>query len=153
MTPSVAQSTWTAFCDGGSRGNPGHAGYGVYIVDAAHAEVARIKAYIGIATNNVAEYRGLLAALEFVNERHVQSLHVISDSELMVNQILCKYKVRSVELQPLWLRAQALICRIPTFSIVHVLRSRNVIADRLVNEAIDSATATSNGEQTCVINA
>lgn len=136
MDPSVPKRL-IAFCDGGSRGNPGHAGFGVDIVDDEQNHVAQLSQYLGITTNNVAEYRGLIAALKFTKDCGVDTLTVISDSELMVCQIRGLYKVRSAVLRPLFLEAHSLIRFIPNFTIQHVLRSHNREADRLANEAMD----------------
>lgn len=126
-----------AYCDGGSRGNPGHAGYGVDFVDDQNTHVAQLSEYLGITTNNVAEYRGLIAALKFAIDCGVSDLTVISDSELMVCQIRGLYKVRSAILRPLYIEAYSLMCSIPTFTIRHVLRAENREADRLANLAMD----------------
>lgn len=136
MAPSVPTSL-IAHCDGGSRGNPGHAAYGVDILDAENNRVAQLSQYLGITTNNVAEYRGLIAALKFARDCGVSELTVISDSELMVCQVRGLYKVRSEVLRPLYNEVQSLIRTIPTFKIRHVLRSDNREADRLANEAMD----------------
>jgi ribonuclease HI len=127
-----------ASVDGGSRGNPGPAGYGVRI---AHADgrVIDLKAPLGICTNNVAEYHGLLAALSWAAEHGVRRLRVRSDSELLVRQMRGEYRVKSRGLQPLYEEARALVRRIGTVRFEHVPRELNADADRLANEAIDEA--------------
>lgn len=127
-----------AHIDGGARGNPGPAGYGVVIQDETKKKVAGLSEYIGHQTNNIAEYRGLIAALEFAVANRHNALKVISDSELLVRQIKGIYKVKNAALQELHRRAKALIAKLDWFSIEHVLRGHNEEADRLANEAMDS---------------
>jgi ribonuclease HI len=129
---------FVAFSDGGARGNPGPAGYGVVIQDEAGKQVAALSEYLGHQTNNFAEYQGLIAALEYaVNNGH-KALKVISDSELLVRQIKGIYKVKNAALQDLHGRAKELIAKLDWFSIGHVLRGHNEDADRLANEAMDN---------------
>jgi len=127
----------TAFCDGGSRGNPGPAGFGVY-VEGPHGEtLGELSEFLGKRTNNFAEYSGLLAALSFALEQGYPRLKVVSDSELMVKQIKGQYRVNSPELRPLYEEAKRRIARIDSFQIQHVLRDKNKHADRLANVAMD----------------
>lgn len=128
------------YIDGGSRGNPGPAGYGVRIEQPAGTLVEEFGAPIGIATNNVAEYRGLVAALEWVAARGHQQAHVRSDSLLLVQQMRGLYKVRNTWLQPLHARARLLAHRIGRVTFEHVGRALNAHADRLANAAMDQAT-------------
>ena len=125
--------------DGGSRGNPGPAAYG-YVLEAEDGTVldARGEA-IGTATNNVAEYRGLLAGLEAALERGVEEIEVISDSELLVKQMRGEYKVKNETLRELVDDAHALADRLARVRYTAVRREHNELADRLVNEALDSA--------------
>jgi len=126
-----------AYSDGGARGNPGPAGYGVVIQDETGEKVAALSEYLGHQTNNVAEYQGLIAALEYaVNNGH-KALKVISDSELLVRQIKGIYKVKNSTLQQLHGRAKDLIAQLDWFSIGHVLRGHNQEADTLANAAMD----------------
>jgi ribonuclease HI len=135
-TPSSAG--WiTAYCDGGSRGNPGPSGYGVYILDENGKALAELSEYLGKQTNNHAEYSGLLAALSFALEKGHTKLRVVSDSELMVKQIKGQYRVNSPELRPLYEEAKRRIARLDQFRIEHVLRGKNKEADRLANVAMD----------------
>ena len=134
-TPSTAPIT--AHCDGGARGNPGPAGYGAEITDAQGNVLAELSEFLGIRTNNVAEYSGLLATLEYALDHGHRSLRVISDSELMVKQIQGKYKVKSPDLLPLFQEAKRRIARLDGFEIEHALRHKNKAADRLANEAMD----------------
>jgi ribonuclease HI len=126
-----------AFSDGGARGNPGPSGYGVVVQDEAGRKVAALSEYLGHQTNNVAEYRGLIAALEYAVAKGHKALKVISDSELLVRQIKGVYKVNNAALQLLHRRAQELIAQLEWFSIGHVLRGHNEEADRLANAAMD----------------
>jgi len=126
-----------AHVDGGSRGNPGPAGYGVVIENQHGAPVAEISRYLGHRTNNFAEYSGLIAALAYVLEHQHSALRVLSDSELMVRQMNGVYKVRSPELRPLYEEAKRLARQLQWFRIEHVRREHNAQADRLANEAMD----------------
>ncbi len=129
-----------AYIDGGSRGNPGPAGYGVRFQTEDGALVEEFHDSIGVATNNVAEYSGLLAALRYALEHGVDRLLVRSDSLLLVNQMLGRYKVRNPGLQPLHAEAQALARRLRSVKFEHVGRAANVHADRLANAAMDQAS-------------
>jgi len=125
--------------DGGARGNPGPAAYG-YVLETEDGHVldARGEA-IGIATNNVAEYRALVAGLEKAVELGVDELEVISDSELLVKQMTGEYKVKNAALRELSLEAARLARNLRWVSYKAVRREHNELADRLVNEALDSA--------------
>ena len=131
----------TAYIDGGSRGNPGPAGYGVQIVDDQGSVVAELHESVGTATNNVAEYRGLLAALAWAIDHGVTRLNIRSDSELLVRQLKGEYRVKNPGLQPLYQEARALIARLGTVKFEHVRRELNKEADRLANLAMDEAAA------------
>jgi ribonuclease HI len=132
-----AENWITAFCDGGSRGNPGPAGYGVHIQDENGTKVAELSEYLGKKTNNFAEYSGLLAALDYAIANGHARLKVVADSELMVKQIKGQYRVNSPELRPLYDEAKRRIARLDGFQIQHVLRGKNANADRLANAAMD----------------
>lgn len=129
-----------AHSDGGARGNPGPAGYGVVIQDETGQKVAALSEYLGHQTNNFAEYQGLIAALEYAIEHGPKALKLISDSELLVRQIKGIYKVKNATLQDLHGRAKELIARLDWFSIGHALREHNQEADRLANDAMDRGT-------------
>jgi ribonuclease HI len=129
-----------AYIDGGSRGNPGPAGYGVRIEDADGQLVEELHGALGVATNNVAEYRGLLAALQWAVDRGVRRLAVRSDSELLVKQMRGDYRVKHPNLQPLYRDARTLVDRLDRVTFEHVRRELNVEADRLANKAMDEAT-------------
>lgn len=126
-----------AHSDGGARGNPGPAGYGVVIQDETGRKVAALSEYLGHQTNNFAEYQGLIAALEYAIQHGPKALKLISDSELLVRQIKGIYKVKNPTLQDLHARAKDLIAKLDWFSIGHALREHNQEADRLANEAMD----------------
>lgn len=140
MTPSVPEHHLVAHVDGGARGNPGPAGYGVVVEDEAGHKVAALSQYLGHQTNNFAEYQGLIAALEFAVSKGYKALRVVSDSELMVRQIKGIYKVKNPALQDLHARAKQLIAHLEWFSIGHVLRGHNQEADRLANAAMDKGS-------------
>jgi ribonuclease HI len=129
-----------AHIDGGARGNPGPAGFGVAIDDTNGKRVAELSEFLGPQTNNFAEYSGLIAALEYALEHGYRSLRVVSDSELLVKQIKGLYKVRSESLLDIYRHARQLIAKLDHFEIGHVLRHLNKDADRLANQAMDRGT-------------
>ena len=131
----------TAYIDGGSRGNPGPAGYGVRFETPAGEPIEELHESIGIATNNVAEYRGLLAALTWALAHGHSAVHVRSDSELLVRQMKGEYRVKNAGLQPLFEEARRLAARVGQVTFEHVRRERNRDADRLANLAMDKAAA------------
>jgi len=128
-----------AYIDGGARGNPGPAGYGVRIERADGELIEEFAESIGIATNNVAEYRALIAALDWARRHEQRELHVRSDSQLLVQQMLGNYKVKHPGLQPLHARARMLAHEVGRITFEHVRREKNVHADRLANTAMDDA--------------
>ena len=126
------------FTDGGARGNPGPAAYG-YVLEAEDGSVlAAHGERIGVATNNVAEYRALIAGLEKALELELDSVGVVSDSELLVKQMTGEYRVKNEALKELSSEAARLARRIGDVSYTAVLREHNELADRLVNEALDA---------------
>lgn len=129
-----------AHVDGGARGNPGPAGFGVLLHDEAGHKVAELSEYLGKQTNNFAEYSALLAALNYALQHGHKALKVFSDSELMVKQINGQYKVSNPMLKELHGKAWELIRQLDSFSISHVLREKNRGADRLANLAMDRGT-------------
>jgi ribonuclease HI len=131
----------TAYIDGGARGNPGPAGYGVRIEAADGSVLQELHGSLGVATNNVAEYNGLLAALAWVLDRGEHALHVRSDSELLVKQMRGEYRVKHPGLQPLHEEALALARRIGRVTFEHIRRELNKEADRLSNLGMDEAEA------------
>jgi probable phosphoglycerate mutase len=136
----VTAPALVAYIDGGARGNPGPAGFGVRIEQLDGALVEEFSEAIGHATNNVAEYRGLLAALEWAKRRGCRELHVRSDSLLLVQQMLGNYKVKNAGLQPLHAKARLLAHEVGRVTFEHVGRSLNAHADRLANAAMDQAS-------------
>ncbi len=134
-----APAAFRANIDGGSRGNPGPAAYGVIIRDASGELVTKLKKYIGRMSNNVAEYYGLIAALDYAQSHKIRALRIESDSELLVKQMRGQYKVKSADLQPLFERAKKMTQGFESFRIDHVYREQNREADALANEALDAA--------------
>jgi ribonuclease HI len=130
-----------AYIDGGARGNPGPAGFGVRIETPDGTLVEEFQEAIGVATNNVAEYRGLLAALEWARAHDAPELLVRSDSLLLVQQMLGNFKVKNAGLQPLHAKARTLAGQIGRVAFEHVRRESNTHADRLANLAMDAAAA------------
>jgi probable phosphoglycerate mutase len=134
-----------AYIDGGARGNPGPAGYGVRIESPDGSVLAELHAPLGIATNNVAEYNGLLAALQWAADHDQQDVRIRSDSELLVKQMRGEYKIKHPGLQPLAARARLLIMQLGRVTFEHVLREQNVEADRLSNLGMDEVQAQGTG--------
>jgi len=133
----------TAYFDGGARGNPGPAGYGAVIVAEDGSVLAELFDGIGVATNNVAEYRGLLAALQWAADHGVTALCVKGDSLLLVEQMRGNYRVKNSGLIPLHQQARRLVARIGHVTFEHVPREQNADADRLSNLGMDeNGTAT-----------
>jgi ribonuclease HI len=131
-----------AFIDGGARGNPGPAGFGVRVERPDGTLIEEFSESIGVSTNNVAEYRGLLAALQWARTHGASTVHVRSDSLLLVQQMLGNYKVKHPGLQPLYAKARLLARDIGRVSFEHVRREANKHADRLANAAMDGAAGT-----------
>jgi probable phosphoglycerate mutase len=129
-----------ASIDGGSRGNPGPAAYGVRI-EREDGSIVELKEAFGIATNTVAEYRGLLAALTWAITHGIERLRVRSDSLLLVKQMRGEYRVKHPGLQPLWTEARNLLRQVREVQFEHVRRELNAEADRLANEAMDETAA------------
>ncbi len=129
----------TAYIDGGARGNPGPAGYGVHVESADGDVLAELHGGIGVATNNVAEYHGLLAALKWALDQGHTDVHIRADSELLVKQMRGEYKVKNPGLQPLYVRARLMVMELSNVTFEHVRRERNKDADRLSNLGMDEA--------------
>src|ERR1039458_425012 len=130
-TPKSTTATHTAHVDGGARGNPGPAGYGIVIHGPQGKKIAEISQYLGHHTNNYAEHHGRRTALRYAIAHQIHSLKIISDSELMVRQMKGIYKVRHPELRKLYDEAQRLTAQIEHIEIRHALREHNQDADRL----------------------
>jgi len=129
----------TAYIDGGARGNPGPAGYGVRVESADASLIEELHGGLGIATNNVAEYNGLLAALRYAIEHGHRDVRIKADSELLVKQMRGEYKVKHPGLQPLHQKARQLALRLDRVTFEHVRREFNKEADRLSNLGMDEA--------------
>jgi ribonuclease HI len=131
----------TAYIDGGARGNPGPAGYGAHIEGADGEILAELHGGLGVATNNVAEYNGLLAALQWAKQHGHARVHIKADSLLIVEQMKGNYKVKHPGLQPLHARARLLAHEVGRVTFEHVRREFNKDADRLSNLGMDEAEA------------
>jgi probable phosphoglycerate mutase len=132
-------SSFTAYVDGGARGNPGPAGWGVQVRDEANEVVHEFHGAIPHATNNVAEYQGLIAALSWCQEHGATRVDIRSDSLLLVQQMLGNFKVKNVGLKPLCAQARLLAAKIGRVGYQHIPREDNKDADRLANTAMDEA--------------
>ena len=132
-------ASFTVYIDGGARGNPGPAGWGVQITDDAGTTVAEFCGALARATNNFAEYSGLIAALEWCVEHGAARVHVKSDSLLLVQQMLGNYRVKHEGLKPLYAKARLLTAKMGRVTFEHVRREQNKDADRLANRAMDEA--------------
>jgi len=146
--PEETAGAVVASIDGGARGNPGPAGYGVLLQDASGKTLTELSRFLGHRTNNYAEYCGLIAALEWTLEHGHAALKVRSDSELLVRQMKGIYKVKSPDLRPLYEQARALTRKLQSFHIEHVRREKNREADRLANRAMDKGTSHHRGTET-----
>jgi ribonuclease HI len=126
------------FTDGGSRGNPGPSALGYVILDMSDGEIKKESEYLGITTNNQAEYKALLYGLKDALDHGVKELEVYMDSQLIVNQVNGEYKVKNADLLPIYTSVKDLASRFNKISFTHVPRAMNKIADALVNECLDS---------------
>lgn len=134
---SAMQAASTLRTDGGARGNPGPAGAGIVLEAADGSLIAQGGRFLGVATNNVAEYQAIIWGLETAVELGVRRLTVLCDSELVVRQLTGVYRVKNANLRPLFLRAVSLLKQFESCEVRHVRREENAVADALVNEAID----------------
>lgn len=130
---------WIIYSDGASRGNPGPAGYGAVVENRTAGTKATVNGYLGVATNNVAEYRGLLAGLDYALAHGGGSVEARADSELMVRQLTGRYRVKNPALQELYREVLDRLGRFERWQVRHVPREQNREADRLANAAIDAA--------------
>jgi ribonuclease HI len=130
----------TAYFDGGARSNPGPAGYGVYIVDDQGNVQAELAGSLGIATNNIAEYNGLIAALQWAVDHNLDAITIKGDSLLIIEQMRGNYKVKHEGLKPLHMKARMLVMQIGNVKFEHVPREKNKDADRLSNVGMDGNT-------------
>lgn len=136
---SISTDAYSLYSDGASRGNPGEGGAGAVLLDARGEIVVTAKQFLGTCTNNEAEYRALMLGLEEALKRGIRTLHIYMDSELLVRQILGIYRVKNSNLQVLMKEVRKLLSFLDDYSVSHVPRERNAVADRLANEAIDEA--------------
>jgi len=136
LMEKTANVDFKAYIDGGSRGNPGPAGWGVYI----ETYNQDIWGYLGVQTNNYAEYSALVQALTYASEQQCENVEIISDSELVVKQIKGEYAVRNENILPLWREAKNLIEKFDSFTIRHVRREFNKRADANANRGMDQET-------------
>ncbi len=127
------------YTDGGARGNPGPAGIGAVLRDESGEVIGEIARGIGEATNNIAEYAALIAGLELALDNGVREVEIYMDSELVVSQLLGRWKIKKDTLRPLAVKARALMGRFESFSLSHVPRELNADADRLANQGMDAA--------------
>ena len=136
----MAKSMVKIFSDGGARGNPGPAGIGAVIYNKDDKILAQISEYLGVATNNQAEYKALIAALKKAKELGVEKVECYLDSELVVKQLNHEYKVKNKDLAPLFLEIHNLVVSFKSINFFHIRREYNKEADRLANEAMDKGT-------------
>lgn len=130
----------TIYTDGGARGNPGPAGIGVVIYNANRQKIAEISEHLGVATNNQAEYKALIAAFKKAVQLGAAELEFYLDSELIVKQLNRQYKVKNKDLAPLFLQIHNLSLNFKRITYTHISRERNSEADKLANEAMDKWT-------------
>ncbi|HYO69224.1 MAG TPA: ribonuclease HI family protein [Archangium sp.] len=135
--PAVVPSSLKLFSDGAARGNPGPAGAGAVLVDTEGRVVARLGRFLGVQTNNYAEYMGLLLGLKHARSLGVKELEVLADSELLIRQLQGRYQVKSPTLRPLYEEASALLGQFSRVKLAHVPREKNKAADEMSNRAID----------------
>lgn len=127
--------------DGGCRGNPGEAGFGVHVTTPDGSEVVELYGYLGLATNNIAEYQALLHGLRYALGRGARRVKVFSDSELVVRQIAGSYRVKHPAMIPLHREATGLMRQFAEVTVTHVRREQNKDADRLANRALDEKSS------------
>jgi len=138
----AGSEVWTLRCDGGARGNPGP-GAMAYVLSDPHGKEREARGeFLGTVTNNVAEYRALIAGLEAAARHGAGSLRVVMDSELVIRQMTGEYRVKNAGLKPLWAEARRLAAGYADVTYRSVLREENARADRLVNEALDKVLGT-----------
>jgi ribonuclease HI len=148
MRPS-SESAWVLYTDGGSRGNPGPAGSGFVLFDSSGARVCAAGHFLGEATNNRAEYDGLVRGLSSAVSRGCRSLEVRMDSELIVRQMTGRYRVKNEGLKEPFAHAKALAARVDRVRFMHVPREENTEADKLANEAMDARGPVGDRDDVC----
>ena len=135
----MAETAFHLYTDGACRGNPGPGGAGAVLMDHRGNVVATTKKYLGSCTNNIAEYRALILGVEEALKRHCRKVRIFLDSELLVNQVTGAYRVRNPELKILMVELQRLLSFLDGYTIEHIARTSNALADSLANDAIDEA--------------
>ena len=135
--PGTRMMSASLYCDGASRGNPGPSGAGVVLLDEKGEQIFELSRYLDNGTNNEAEYRALVRGLRAAADLGVKRIEIFSDSELVVRQLIGKYKVRNARLRSLFDQAVSILQQFDDYDIFHVGRELNQQADRLANEAID----------------
>jgi len=138
---STDYKTLKIFCDGGSRGNPGPAASGTVFTDQDDQVVGEFHQYLGITTNNVAEYTAVILAINELKNYTVDEIRFFLDSELVVRQLSGRYKVKNETLKPLHAQIQAWVAQTPNVSFTHVLRAKNKLADAQVNICLDQVAS------------
>ena len=133
----MAEPAFHLYTDGACRGNPGPGGAGAVLMDQRGNVVATAKKYLGSCTNNIAEYRALIMGLEEALKRHCRKVRIFLDSELLVNQVTGAYRVRNRELKILMVELRRLLSFLDGYTIEHIARTSNALADSLANDAID----------------
>ena len=137
LAPDAPTGWRRLFTDGAARGNPGHAGAGALLLEADGTELQRVSGYLGLCTNNVAEYRALIIGLKEALRLGKGPLALFMDSELVVRQLAGQYKVRNEQLLPLYEEARQVLAQFAAWQVRHVPRAKNAEADRLANAGID----------------
>jgi ribonuclease HI len=135
---TLKQDACIIFTDGGARGNPGPAAAGGVVVGADGTILAEVSEYLGVATNNVAEYRALILTLRRALDEGCRNVDVRMDSELVVRQLEGKYRVKDAKMQPLHAAAMKLLAQFNRAEVRHVRRDENKLADKLVNAVLDA---------------
>lgn len=135
----MADAVLNLYTDGACRGNPGYGGAGAVLIDEKGNTIATVRKFLGLCTNNVAEYTALILGLEEALKRQCRQLHIFLDSELVVKQINGAYRVKNNRLKILMQDVKRLLSSLDEYTVEHVDRNQNHIADRLANEAIDQA--------------
>ena len=128
---------YSLYTDGASRGNPGHSGAGIVIIDSKDKIICKEAIYLGIKTNNEAEYLALILGLKEVHKHYLKRVHIFLDSQLVVNQIKGAYRVKASHLKPLYSKVEKLLKKIPEYDIFYIGREQNKLADKLANQGID----------------
>lgn len=130
----------TIYTDGGARGNPGPAGIGVFIHDDAGTSLAELYGFLGVQTNNYAEYEAVIRALMWCIDQKLynQTVEIRADSKLIVEQLSGRWRVKDANLREQFIKARALVARFPQITFVHIPREENSVADALANKGIDT---------------